>query len=198
MNVRSLARLPAVLVCAAALVGGCATTKVLSTWKDPTVSSLSFRKILVIAPSTNPSLRRNAEDAIASRIRRAEAVPSYTLIPDAEVGNNELIRERAIAAGFDGIIVARVVSVDRQATWVPGMWTGPYYAYGGWGAYDPGYMRIDTFVRVETNIYSLPDDKLVWASASRTENPSSVRKLVDDTADAISKEMEKQGLIPPA
>jgi len=191
-------RLPALLFAVACAFGGCATTKVLSTWRDPSVSQLSFRKILVIAPSKDPSLRREAEDAIAQRITRAQAVPSYTIIPENELGNDQLIRERATAAGFDGVIVSRVVSVDKEATWMPGMWTGPYYAYGGWGAYDPGYMRVDTYVRVETNVYSLPDDKLVWASASRTENPGSVRKLVDDTAAAVAKEMTKQGLIPPA
>jgi hypothetical protein len=78
------------------------------------------------------------------------------------------------------------------------MWSGPYYAYGGWPAYDPGYVRVDTYVRVETNVYSLPDDRLVWASASRTENPGSVRSLVSDTAKAVAKSMRSQGLVPAA
>jgi hypothetical protein len=187
----------AVLVAAAAgLAVECATTTVLSTWKDPNVGTLSFRKILVIAPSQDPSLRRTAEDELARHIKRAQAVPSYTLVADSEVGNDELIRERARAAGFDGAVVMRIVAVDREASWVPGMWSGPYYAYGGWPAYDPGYIRVDTYVRVETNVYSLPDDRLVWASASRTENPGSVRSLVSDTAKAVAHSMRSHGLIP--
>jgi hypothetical protein len=183
------------LVAAGFLLGACASTSVLSTWRDPSVGSLAFHKILVIAPNHDPSLRRIAEDELARRIVRVQAVPSYTFISAADVDNNEAIRARATAAGFDGAVVMRITSVDKQATWVPGAWAGPYYAYGGWPAYDPGYVRVDTHVRVETNVYSLADDKLLWASASSTSNPSSVRSLVSDTADAVAKEMRKVGLI---
>jgi hypothetical protein len=89
----------------------------------------------------------------------------------------------------------RVVAVEREATWAPGTWTGTYYAYGGWPAYYSGDVQVDTYVRVETNVYSVPDDRLVWASASETTNPSSVRSLVEKTAKAVADEMRKQGLL---
>jgi hypothetical protein len=152
------------LACAAALVSACASTAILSTWKEPGVGQVAFHKVLVLAPGRDPSIRRAAEDELVSRITRVLAVPSYTLIPDNEMGSQEAIRARAVAAGFDGAVVMRVVSVNRQATWVPGSWVGPYYAFGGWPAYDPGFVQVDTQVRVETNVYSLPDDKLLWAS----------------------------------
>jgi hypothetical protein len=181
---------------AACVLSGCASTTLLSTWREPGVGQLSFQKVLVIAPSHDPSLRRAAEEELARRIKRAQAIPSYTLIPEAELENDEAVRARAKSEGFDGVVVMRVVSVDKQATWVPGAWTGRYYAYGGWPAYDPGQIQINTYVRVETNVYSARDDKLVWASASRTTNPSNVNSLVASTAKAVGKEMKKQGLIP--
>ena len=52
---------------------------------------------------------------------------------------------------------------------------GSFYGYWGygWGAvYDPGYLRTDTVVMVETLIYSVTQDKLVWAGHSKTTNPS--------------------------
>jgi hypothetical protein len=174
---------------------GCASTTLTSTWKEPGAGPIQFRKVLVVAPSRDPNVRRSAEDEMVREIKSAHAVASYTFIPETELGNDEAIRARARAAGFDGAVVMRVVSVDKEATWVPGVWSGGIYAYGGWPAYDPGYTRIDTYVRVETNVYSVADDKLLWASASRTTNPSSVRDLVDDTAEAVAKEMKKQGLL---
>jgi hypothetical protein len=186
----------ALMLAAAGELGGCASTTLLSTWKDPSIATLSFHRVLVIAPSRDPALRRTAEDEVVRRIKQGQAVPSYTLFNDSELGDNALIRTRAQAGGFDGIVVMRILSVDKQATWVPGMWAGPYYAYGGWPAYSPGYMQVDTYVRVETNVYSLPDDRLVWAAASRTVNPGSARALVSDTAQAVAKAMRKQGLVP--
>jgi hypothetical protein len=177
-------------------VCSCGSTTVLSTWKDPAVTQLSLHKVLVISPNHNPSTRRTAEDTLVSKMPRVQAVASYTILPDADLGNNEEIRTRAKAAGFDGIVVMRLVSVEKQATWVPGAYVGPYYAYGAWPAYDPGYVQVNTYVRIETNVYTLSDDKMVWASASQTVDPSSVHSLVSSTADAVAKEMKKEGLIP--
>jgi hypothetical protein len=58
-----------------------------------------------------------------------------------------------------------------------------------------GYVAYDTYVRVETNVYSLPDERLVWASATRTANPKDVKGLVDDTVKAVKKAMRDQGLV---
>jgi hypothetical protein len=188
------------VICAAALVvasalAGCASTKMESTWRDPTVGQLTFKRVLVIALARDPAIRRAAEDELVQRITTAQAVPSYTVVPDAELNSHEAVRNRAQASGFDGVVVMRVAAVDKEATWVPGM-TGPYYAFGGWAAYDPGHVVVDTYVRVETNVYSVPGDRLVWASASRTVNPSSVRGLVGDTTRAVAKAMKSEGLIP--
>jgi hypothetical protein len=167
----------------------------LSTWRDPSVSRLTFHKVLVVAPM-NPLLRRSAEEALVRQLKNVQGVPSYTLIPDAEVSNNEQVRSAAESGGFDGIFIMRIAAVRREATWVPGLGAGPYYyAYGGWPAYDPGSYAFDTYVRVETNVYAMPDDRLVWASASRTVNPGSVGDLVTSTSKEIALAMRDQRLI---
>ena len=60
--------------------------------------------------------------------------------------------------------------------------------------YDPGYLRTDTIVRVETLIYDLRADKLIWAGMSESTNPDSVESLIKLTS-AAAAEMKKQGLI---
>jgi hypothetical protein len=186
-----------VLLALALAFTACASTTLLSTWRNPSVGQLAFHKVLVIVPNHDESLRRAAEDELVSQFKHTNAVASYTIIPESELGNNEQIRERAKQAGFDGAVVMRLVNVSREANWVPGAVVGPYYAYGGWPVYDPGYVQIDTYVRLETNVYALADDKMAWASASVTTNPSSVRSLVSSTAHAVGKEMRKEGLLPP-
>ena len=47
--------------------------------------------------------------------------------------------------------------------------------------YDPGYVKEDQYVDFNINVYSVTDDKLLWASRSQTQNPSSVPSMVDAT-----------------
>jgi hypothetical protein len=175
-----------------ACLGACAPTKILSAWHDPAVAVRDMRKVLIIAPNTNEGLRRTAENELASKI--PNGVPSYNFLANNELNNESAIKAKVIQNGFDGVVVFRIVSVDKEATWVPGAYGG-YYGYGAWSAYDPGYVQTDTFVRVDTSIYRAQDNKLAWASTSRTEDPQSVRKLVDSTASAVSKEMREEGII---
>jgi hypothetical protein len=72
---------------------------------------------------------------------------------------------------------------------------GPYWGYGWNSVYSPGYLSTDTIISVETLVYSLTDDKLLWASTSRTTNPGNLDQLIREVADATANEMAKQGLL---
>jgi hypothetical protein len=189
-------RIACVAIPLIALSAACASTELVAHWKDPSVGHLTARKTIIFAPAGDASLRRTAEDELAAQLnaRGVQAVASYTLFPDAVRPEDESVRERVKQLGFDCAVVMRVVSVTRDAVWMPGTWSGPYYAFYGWPSYQ-GYVTYDTYYRIETNVYRLPDERLVWASATRTVNPSGVRELVDDTARAVAKSMRKEGLL---
>ena len=61
--------------------------------------------------------------------------------------------------------------------------------------YSPGYLVQDKVVTMDTNVYSLAEGKLVWASRSATYNPMKIPQLVDEIATATTSEMKKQKLI---
>jgi len=195
-------------LCLVALVaGGCATTSFSSKWHAPDAEpvKLNGQKVAAVVMTKNPGARRPAEDTLAREItkRGAVGIPAYTIIPDAQIRDLESSKRLLAEAGVQGVISMRVVSRDKQTTYVPGAWTsGPYYGsfsgyWGyGWGAaYDPGYVQTDEIVSVETLIYSLRQDKLIWAGMSETINPSKVDGLVTELAGRIASEMEKEGLL---
>jgi hypothetical protein len=62
-------------------------------------------------------------------------------------------------------------------------------------SYSTGSVQTDTLVSIETLIYSLNKDKLLWAGTSRTSNPESLSHLVDEVSDAVAREAIQQGLI---
>ena len=187
---RPLRLLPIVL-----LVAACASTSIVSQWKDPNAGPQHFGRLLVVAPSRDPAIRRTAEDELVRRLGPDRAAPSYNVLRDDELVDRARLKQRAMELGFDGLVVFRIARVEKEANWVPGTYWGPYYAIGGWPAWDPGYVELNTIVHVETDVYNVLDDRLIWASRSRTYDPHSMRSLVDDVANAVGKAMRKQGLL---
>ena len=56
-------------------------------------------------------------------------------------------------------------------------------------------VREDEYVNFNTNVYSVADAKLIWASRSETMNPTSVGSLVDEVITANVQEMQKQHVL---
>ena len=50
-------------------------------------------------------------------------------------------------------------------------------------------------MRVETLVYSLQQNKLIWAGQSKTTNPSRVDDFVRELAVGVAEEMKKAGLL---
>jgi hypothetical protein len=53
----------------------------------------------------------------------------------------------------------------------------------------------DRVVSIETQIYSLKNDKLLWAARSETTNPRSVSRLGDSVIRHVIKALHKDGLM---
>jgi hypothetical protein len=190
------------LVALGALVGlaGCFhSTQLANTWRDPTAGPVHFRKTVVAFATTDESLRRTVEDRLAARV--PNSVQSYRIEPSAKAPDSSAIRQRFADLGFDGAVIMRVADVDTRIDYPYGTyWYGRPYGFGSywgssWGyAYDP-YVNVDRIVAIETQVYSLPNDRLVWAARSETTNPRSVAKLTDSVIKHVMNALQKDGLI---
>jgi len=181
-----------------------------STWKSPDVQTLSpvGKTIAAVFVSKNEGQRRAAEDLMVQDLnaRGAKGVASYSIIPPGQNIGGDEARKQLRAAGADGAVVLRVVGKDQQVSYSPGTaypayygGFGPYWGYGWGAAYSPGYLQTDTLVSVETLVYSLTADKLVWAGTSTTQNPDNLQALIAAVANAVSQEMQQEGMLaaPP-
>jgi hypothetical protein len=201
-------RIPLVVALVASLA--CATTTFQSTWRAPDARPLRLtgRKVVAIFMTRSSATRRRAEDAMAREItaRGAQGVPGYTVLSDEEVKDRDASKAKLESLGFSGAVVMRVLGKETQVSYEPGVvWVRPYYrhfwGYWGWGwgtVYEPGYLREDRIVKVETLVYSLEQDELVWAGVSRTVNPDRLDDFIGELATAVSKQMEKDGLLAKA
>jgi len=202
-----LTALPAVLV-----LSGCATTAFQSTWRDPSAQPANYagQKVVAVVASPNESNRRAAETALANELtkRGAIGVPSYTLIPDDSIKDKEKAKAVFEKEGAVGAVVMQVTGSDKEVSSTPAtMYGGPMYGgfYGGWygwgwgmPAYSGGTVRTDTIVKVETLVYSLRQDKLIWAGTSKTTNPDRADAFIKELVAAAATEMKKAGLITAA
>ena len=182
----------------AVLVGCAANTRMTSTWSDPTLAGpIDFKKVLVVAVSSSQEVRRQVEGQISVLMKRAEGVPAYIAIPDSAIRDKEKVKEILRANGYDGAIVVRMVSATQETTWVPTSYPSFWGYYGmAWPAFgDPGYLRTDTRVKLETKVYSLKDDKLVWAGLSTTFDPTSGEQMLKDVASTAAADMQAKGVI---
>ncbi|HEV8017207.1 MAG TPA: hypothetical protein VGP32_01455 [Steroidobacteraceae bacterium] len=199
-------RLLAALLC----LGACTTTSTTftSTWKAPDAQAVSpvGKTVAAVFVSPNESRRRSAEDTLAADItaRGARGIAAYTVLPDERSYSGDKALAALKQAGANGAVIMRVVGRDQRITYTPGYAApgpyrgfGPYWGYGWGTVYEPGYLQSDTLVSVETLVYSLANDKLLWASTSRTTNPQDLDRLVNEVADVTAKEMVKQGVLAP-
>ncbi len=199
MNVR-----PAVVTLVLAVVTGACTapTKMTAVWKAPGATTVRFNKVLIAAQSSDQTRRRVVEDYLAKRI--ANSTPSYQFLNEADVKDQAQAKAKIAAGGFDGALIVRFVGTSKEETYVPGMsYWGPapystmwgYWGYGWGSVYSPGYMVTDTVMTLESNVYNVTRNELIWSSRSETMNAGSVDELMTSVVDATVKEMKKQKVL---
>lgn len=191
----------ALVVAAGALA--CSTTEFKSTWRDPTARPVALRAQPVAAflITSDVATRRAGEDILARELsaRGVKGIPGYQLTGDQPVRDSEVLRKKLQQAGIDGTVIMRVVDRRVELDYVPG---GPIYG-SMWGYWDygwgimgsPGYLETDTIVSVETLIYSLPNDKLLWAGISETTDPSNLDTFIKEIVKKAGEEIQKSGLV---
>jgi len=163
-------------------------------------------KVVAVVIETDEGRRRRHENALARELtgRGLEGVPSYQLVPVEQIKDEAAAKAAFEKAGAVGVVAMRVVGVDTDTYVRPpsyysgpmyGGWWGGYYPYGWTTVYSPGYAITETKVVVETMVYDLKQNVLLWAGTSRTANPNSAEELISKLVKSGAEEMRRAGLV---
>jgi hypothetical protein len=183
-----------------------ASIKFTSTWKSMDAGTVSFagKKVAALVISQDDSLRVSGEESLARELssRGIQGVATYKIAPKEELQRPETAKSWFEKAAIEGVVAVRPVSAGTRESYTSGTWVTSnystlwgYYGYG-WGAvYDPGVTRTDTVAVVETLIFSVPQNKLLWAGVTESTNPKDAPRIIKDIVTGTVKEMTKQGLI---
>jgi hypothetical protein len=189
----------------AASAAAAASVKFTSVWKAPGLRQVSFagKKVAAVVMSRDDSLRVAGEEALTRELtaRGLQGVAAYRIAPKEELTEADKAKGWFERASVEGVVVLRPVSAEQVHQYNPGTWVTPsygtlwgYYGYGWGSVYIPGSSRQDTVVTVETTIYSVPRNELLWAGVSEAKNPKQLQRFIEDLAREVVKELHKQGL----
>jgi hypothetical protein len=183
----------------ATLVSCGPSTKIEKSWQEPgaSVTPSATNKVLAIALVKDETSRRVIEDQLVKRLNN-NGVASYTIAANA---TEEVLNQKITEGKFTHVLLMRLADVEKETSYVPGTTTsfyggyGRYYGYGAGMYSTPGYYTTDKNYFVETTVYTVNPDKLVWTGTTKTVNPSKIEKTVNDIADVVSEKMKKDGFL---
>jgi hypothetical protein len=191
--------------CLAALLffifSSCATTELTAVWENPGFHG-KIGKIAIIGAFQSKANRNIFEDEFVERLSALglDAVAGYTIIPFEKVGDTDYVMSRIMENGTDAVLETRLIDRKTEQTYVrEQVHYFPDY-YNDWRhyhryIYSPGYIVNTEYAYAETNIYSLPDRKLIWSARSKTQITDSDENLIRSFVQTIVDRLSKNGLL---
>ena len=184
------------------MFAGCAATELVNQWNNPAYTAPWFKKVMVIAVSKQPTIRRNFEDAFVAQLKAAgvDAVQSYQYIPDEGQVEEAQLNKAVLAAGADAALITRLVRKEQQTNVTPGYYPpalGFYGGYsGGWmGYYEPPRVyQYDVYIS-ETSLYDVTKNQLVWSGTAQTTAPGDINKEIKNYAEITINALREKKLI---
>jgi hypothetical protein len=193
-----------ILVAVSVLFTSCVSstnTSIVRSWKDPTAKPIEFKKVMFFYLEKDRTVRGFAEEEFVRKVKGTTVIPSLALFAEVKPDEAGKIKDRLKSQGFDGGILMRIAHVDevtlQKEGSLPSFQTtfGGYFGYWNYVPGYPGKVEKERTIRVETVVYALDEDKLVWAGISETENPEGIKDLVAEVIDAVAKNLREKGLL---
>jgi hypothetical protein len=183
-----------------------ASTKIVNQWVSPDYTSARFNKIMVIGVSKQPSIRRTFEDEFVKQLKAAgvEAVPSYLYIPEDGQVDEGRLQEAVKRANADGVIITRLVRVEKKTEVSPGFYQpAPAFSYGFYGGYSAAWLgyyepprvyQYDVYIS-ETSLYHMPKNQLVWTGTVETTDPGDINKEIERYVDTVIDALKSKNIL---
>lgn len=207
-------------------LSSCSTQTALETnWVLPDYQGRRLDKLAVIGVMRGEDLSTAFETSMVAQLEEKgiDAVPGFTFLRGqrSELSKADLSK-RLDGTAADGVLLFRVVGVDRSGRYVPpttyispvdpaasAWWDDPYWGYynpyphGYWEYWypsiqvvsAPGYWETSETYRVQSALYRIEDDKLIWTAVSNTYDPISETDLASSLADVVARQLRKAQLV---
>ena len=184
-------------------------------WKDKSTSwNEPVKKLFIAAMSDDFLTRARVEEKLKEKFvaRGVEVVLSTELFPRKQFPGNAEIPEEKMAEMIRGencdyALTIALLDVKTEERYQPGTEyvVSPFVFYRNYYRYyyhrypviyEPGYYTETSTYFLETNLFSMTEEKLVWSTQSDAYNPSGFDSWFKGYSKLIMKQLEKDGIIP--
>jgi hypothetical protein len=178
-----------------------------TSWKDPTVtiSSSQIKKILFIALVKDEPYSKMMENHLVD-MSKGKGIASSTFTKGRGITEKDRgqLDQKIRSDGIDLVVIMRLKDVKEEPRYVPNTETyggHPGIGTGYWGYYNyvapiyssPGFYTSDKHFLVETNVYSVAQNKLLWSGTTDSVNPSYT--TTTRIATTVVESMKKEGFL---
>ena len=181
----------------------CSGTKLTQKQVNEKFKGKPVSNILIIGIANKQKRRMSFEKKFVSQLKLAgvNAVSSTNAIPmpaDLELKKEDILN---VVKKFqnDAVIITHVKSIEdkevynRDAHGISGFYG--YYGFVFGHIHDPGYSDTSTTIRMETNLYNVKTEQLMWSGQSKTWNKDSGSEIINDVIKVVIDELQKNNLI---
>ena len=189
-----------------ALLFSCSSTKIVSTWSEPNkqIKISNLNKVLVIAKFKTETSNRKVEDNMVEYIGE-KGIPSYNYLKsNFNKDNIEAIRTKIKNDGFDGVVTMRLIDVEQEQISQRNdfnRYPNNYrdfnnYFYESQMSYEnPNYYVTTKVYTIETNVYSIKADKIIWTALTESTDPKGVERMTSEIAKVVYNQMVKDSFV---
>lgn len=171
------------------------------TWKAPDAQPvvLSGKKVAVLVLARSRAAGLAAEETLANSItlRGAQGISGHQIVSASDLEDKQKTTDLFQKAGVAAVVVIQGEPEGKE-TLDPNVWKDKSFweAYGGRMNFDDNtsHPQDDVKIFVQTKIYSLEQNKLIWVGTSETK-VSKIDKFIGTILDSVAEQMVKQGLL---
>jgi hypothetical protein len=185
-----------------------ASTRIVHRWVLTGVPMPQFRKMLVASIGENYLIRQEFEDQMKKLLVKygVEGVQSYMVLPPKNEMMEGELKQRIKESSLDSVLVVRPKAVRKETEEIvtrgiyvppPGYYTFWPYWNMAYGDFYPtsSYTKESIIVRVEFNLYSTKDERLVWSGETDTIYSKDFDKLGKEYAQTLVNQLRKDKII---
>ena len=158
-------------------------------------------------------VRTKLEDALAEQAqqRGISVIKSsdhfkpdfYQNLPD-----EKKLLQQIRSTGANAILTVSLINTESETRYVPGARSYAPFPYYGWyrgfysyysywrpSFYEPGYYVTDKKYFMETNLYNVETNQLIWSAQSETIDPGSIDQFAKSYPKVLVGQLIKDGLL---
>jgi hypothetical protein len=183
----------------------CGQSEMVQSWTNPAPPGNGWGRILVVAVMASEGDRQIFESEFVKRFEdfKLDAVPSYRALR-GDALNLENVRALVQRDNFTTVFLVETLSIDQATTsWVTGGQSsrsipaedqrsfGSSYQNAHDTMLDAPNTSVTTIATIQSSIYNVATEDLLWRGTSRTYDPGPAAKIVPPLSGMIVRTIQR-------